>query len=124
MRLAVGDVVVHHRDAALGTVAGVAAAPAGSLVVVRLSGGALRLYEPDALSLVARGVPPMSRRRAAVRATGFVGALAAACFGVRVAYELGDRGLLVLLSGLGGYAAVRSACHALVRLIGPRRFRV
>ncbi|WP_255954602.1 hypothetical protein [Streptomyces odontomachi] len=124
MQLALGDVVRDRTDLALGTVAGVANHPGGSLVAVCLPGDAVRLCPPSDLDVVARYARPVTTRQGVIALgvilLGFVGAYV----GSDCASELGASWPLVVMSGLGGYTAVTTAYEWALRLTGPRRFRV
>lgn len=124
MRLAIGDVVRHRGDMALGTVAGVASHDRGNLVLVNVSGEGIRLSHPDALDVVAQRPAPTSTARGVVALLALVLAVAATVIACRSAAEQGADWLLTVLAGLGGYTAVASAYQWALRLAGPRRFRV
>ncbi|WP_236241697.1 hypothetical protein [Streptomyces sp. CC228A] len=90
MLLVVGDVVRDHRDSALGIVAGLAEAPGPNLVVVRMSGGFVRLCEPHVLHLVARRSRPLTKSQSIAVTIAVLCAVTAAYLGARAAYELGE----------------------------------
>lgn len=124
MQLAIGDVVRDRTDLALGTVAGVANHPGGSMVAVYLPGDAVRLCPPSDLDVVARYVKPATTRQGLTALGAMALGALAAYVGTDWAHELGAGWPLVLMSGLGGYTAVMTVYQWALRLTGPRRFRV
>lgn len=124
MQLAIGDVVRDRSDFALGTVAGIASQSSGNLVALQLSGGAVRLVEPDDLDLVARYAKPTTTGRSVMTLAVLVVAVLAAYVGCRSALNLGADWPLAFLMGLGYHTAVMTAFQWWLRLTGPRRFRV
>ncbi|MCX4787672.1 hypothetical protein OG369_16205 [Streptomyces sp. NBC_01221] len=126
MHLAIGDVVRDRGDMALATVAGLATNAEGNLVALRLSGGGVRLTAPYDLDLVARySHPPTTARMArTVIALLVAVAVVAAGIGWQSAQESGVEWPMAFLTGLGSYTVGRIAFQSLLRLTGPRRFRV
>ncbi|MEW2029673.1 hypothetical protein AB0901_03980 [Streptomyces roseifaciens] len=124
MKLAIGDVVRARHDVALGTVAGINEHTDGRLVVVRIPGGGFRLLEPSALSIVARCATRPTPARTVLTLVVLAVALLVGFISCRSAEELGADWLLILLAGLGGCTAVAIPYQCLLRLTGPRRFRV
>ncbi|QLE73969.1 hypothetical protein FGW37_22430 [Streptomyces rectiverticillatus] len=124
MKLAIGDVVRGRHDVALGTVAGINEHTDGRLVVVWMPGGGFRLLEPSALSVVARCSAPSTPVRSVLALLVLAVALFAGFVSSRSVGELGADWLLILLAGLGGCTAVVIPYQCLLRLTGPRRFRV
>lgn len=124
MKLAIGDVVRDRSNMTLGTVAGVTDQTEMVLVALQVSGGGLRLAEPNDLDIVARRSSPMTTRRSVTALAVFVLGVIASIVAFRSAEDLGAGWLLMFLTGLGSYSAVTAAYRCWVRLTGPRRFRV
>ncbi|NBM17500.1 hypothetical protein [Streptomyces sp. GC420] len=124
MHLAIGDVVRDRSNMALGTVAGVASHPDGSLVALQVSGGALRLSQPYDLDLVARSSAPLTTSRRVLALISFVLGLFVACLTAVSALALGAPWLLAALAALGGHTAVMGVFRWTIRLTGQRRFHI
>lgn len=124
MHLAIGDVVRDRSDMTLGTVVGLVTEVDGNRVAVYVPGSTVRLSDPYDLDVIARHAGPTATGRGLAVPVALILATFAALFGCLSARSAGAGWLPVLLSGLGGAAAVMTAYRCWARLTGPRRFRV
>ncbi|MFJ2743596.1 hypothetical protein ACIO3O_28550 [Streptomyces sp. NPDC087440] len=121
MYLAIGDVVRDRTDMELGTVIG---RVPGGCVALPMSGGAARLIAPYDLALVARRKPSTSTVSGVVDPVVLLVGLLAAYISGNSVQVLGGSWLLMFFASTGAFSFVVALYGWIIRLAGPRRFRV